>query len=45
MANHEQEDEEWFQNMGWHFNSNDDFVDKHGRFPFLILLVFFDAAF
>ncbi|KAF9294009.1 hypothetical protein BGZ88_004580 [Linnemannia elongata] len=31
MANYEQEDEEWFQNMGWHFDSNDDFVDKHGN--------------
>ncbi|KAK3833404.1 MAG: hypothetical protein JOS17DRAFT_740392 [Linnemannia elongata] len=31
MADYEQEDEEWFQNMGWHFNSNDDFVDKHGN--------------
>ncbi|KAG0296393.1 hypothetical protein BGZ97_004544 [Linnemannia gamsii] len=30
MTDHDQ-NEEWFQNQGWHFNDNDDFVDKHGN--------------
>ncbi|KAG0290189.1 hypothetical protein BGZ96_006340 [Linnemannia gamsii] len=30
MTDYDQ-DEQWFQNKGWHFDRNDDFVDKHGN--------------
>ncbi|KAF9142608.1 hypothetical protein BGX30_002587 [Mortierella sp. GBA39] len=36
MANHEQENEEWFQNMGWHFNPKNDFVDKHDKLQVML---------
>ncbi|KAF9156052.1 hypothetical protein BG015_007469 [Linnemannia schmuckeri] len=36
MTEYKQEDEEWFQNMGWHFNRNDDFVDKHDKLQVIL---------
>jgi hypothetical protein len=27
--------EAWFADLGWHFNQDNDFVDKNGQFPVL----------
>lgn len=40
MTDYDQ-NEEWFQNQGWHFNRNDDFVDKHGQYFIFVLLDIF----